>query len=673
MLFIRNMRTVLITVLLLYNVFLLFGEKIYWADSLIAVSSEARFVNASKTAFKGIQVLGKPNIMPDFGVSPCAWMPDYTRNGMEWIKVGFKKSITARRLFIYESYNPGAISKVIVFDENENEKVVYNNLNPTPVQETGRVLNVTFSKTNVKSVRIEITTVNYKDYYQIDAIGICDCEYEYTPKINQPENVSYEEKINLGENVNSKYTELGPVITPDGTTLYFTRDQHPDNIGENKDQDIWYSTTDSLGNFLPAQNMNAPINNEWNNFVIGISQDGNILYIGNVYNTDGTQSKGLSRSFLTDSGWSFPQKIEIEDYYNLARFSSFSFSTNGKVLIMSVDRREGYGENDLYVSFLEENGVWSKPLNLGPDINTAAPEGTPFLAADGATLYFSSSGHLGYGSNDMFVSRRLDDSWQRWSEPMNLGKPINSRGWDGYYSLPASGEYAYFVSDENSIGREDIFKIKLPTEYRPYNVVLIKGKVINAKTKKPVEATIKYEYLENGKNAGIAKSNPKTGEYVITLPGGHRYAYYAVANGFLALNENIDLSSLEQYKEIRKDLLLVPIEIGQKVVLNNIFFEYGKYELLEESFAELERVKQFMLEYPNIKISIEGHTDNIGSLSYNMQLSQNRAKAVRDWLVENGVQSNRIKYKGYGPKKPIAPNSTEEGRSRNRRVEFEIE
>jgi outer membrane protein OmpA-like peptidoglycan-associated protein len=157
------------------------------------------------------------------------------------------------------------------------------------------------------------------------------------------------------------------------------------------------------------------------------------------------------------------------------------------------------------------------------------------------------------------------------------------------------------------------------------------------------------------------------------LPGGHRYAYYAAANGFLALNENIDLSSLEQYKEIRRDLLLVPIEIGQKVVLNNIFFEYGKYELLEESFAELERVKQFMLEYPNIKISIEGHTDNIGSLSYNMQLSQNRAKAVRDWLVGNGVEASRIKYKGYGPKKPIATNSTEEGRSRNRRVEFEIE
>ncbi|MEJ5245211.1 MAG: OmpA family protein [Bacteroidota bacterium] len=667
------MRTVLISVLLLCNVFLLCGEKIYWADSLIAVSSEARFVNASKTAFKGIQALGKPNIMPDFGVSPCAWMPDYTRNGMEWIKVGFKKSITASRLFIYESYNPGAISKVIVFDENENEKVVYNNLNPIPVQETGRVMNVTFSKTKVKSVRIEITTVNYKDYYQIDAIGICDCEYDYFPKINQPENVSYEEKINLGENVNSKYAELGPVITPDGTTLYFTRDQHPDNTGENKDQDIWYSSSDSLGNFSPAQNMNAPINNEWNNFAIGISQDGNVLYLGNVYNTDGTQSKGLSRSFLTDSGWSFPQKIEIEDYYNLGRFSSFSFSTNGKVLIMSVERRDGYGENDLYVSFLQENGVWSKPLNLGSDINTAASEDTPFLAADGATLYFSSSGHLGYGSNDMFVARRLDDSWQRWTEPMNLGKPINSRGWDGYYSLPASGEFAYFVSNENSIGREDIFKIKLPTEYRPYNVVLIKGKVLNAKTKKPVEATIKYEYLENGKNAGIAKSNPKTGEYVITLPGGHRYAYYAVANGFLALNENIDLSSLEQYKEIRRDLLLVPIEIGQKVVLNNIFFEYGKYELLEESFAELERVKQFMLEYPNIKISIEGHTDNIGSLSYNMQLSQNRAKAVRDWLVGNGVEASRIKYKGYGPKKPIATNSTEEGRSRNRRVEFEIE
>ena len=667
-----NMKTV-VTIVLFLNAIYLCAEKIYWADSLIAVSSEARFVNAGRTAFNGIQVLGKPNIMPDFGVSPCAWMPDYTRNGMEWIKVGFKIPTMASKLFIYESYNPGAISKVIVNDEQENEKIVYNNLNPTPIQEKGRVMSISFAKTVVKSVRIEITTVNYKDYYQIDAIGICDCREDYEPKINQPENLIYGEKINLGENVNSKNAELGPVITPDGTTLYFTRDQHPDNIGDSKDQDIWFSTVDSLGNFSPAQNINAPINNEWNNFAIGISQDGNVLYLGNIYNADGTQSKGLSRSFMTDSGWSFPQQIEIEDYYNLGRFSSFSFSANGKVLIMSVERRDSYGENDLYVSFLQENGTWSKPRNLGADINTAASEDTPFLAADGATLYFSSSGHPGYGSNDMFVARRLDESWQRWSEPINLGKPINSRGWDGYYSLPASGEYAYFVSTENSIGREDIFKIKLPSEFRPYNVVLIKGKVLNAKTMKPVEATIKYEYLANAQNAGIAKSNPKTGEYVITLPGGHRYAYYAVANGFLALNENIDLSSLEQYKEIKKDLLLVPIEIGQKVVLNNIFFEYGKYELLEESFAELERVKKFMIEYPHIRITIEGHTDNIGSLQYNMQLSLNRAKAVRDWLVENGIEASRIKFKGYGPKKPIASNSTEEGRSRNRRVEFEIE
>ncbi len=667
------MRTAIIIAIIAFNAIVLCGEKIYWADSLIAVSSEARFVNASKTAFKGMQALGKPNIMPDFGVSPCAWMPDYARNGMEWIKVGFKKPITASKLFIYESYNPGAISKVIVFDEYENEKIVYNNLNPMPIQETGRVMSVSFAKIIVKAVRIEITTVNYKDYYQIDAIGICDCTDDYFLKINLPENATYEERTNLGENVNSNYSELCPIITPDGTTLFFTRDQHPENIGENKDQDIWYSTMDSVGNFSQAKNINFPINNEWNNFAVGISQDGNVLYLGNIYNAGGTQSKGLSRSFLTDSGWSFPEKIEIEDYYNLGRFSSFSFSTNGKVLIMSVERRNGFGENDLYVSFLQENRVWSKPVNLGPDINTAASEDTPFLAADGATLYFSSSGHLGYGSNDMFVARRLDESWQKWTEPMNLGKPINSRGWDGYYSLPASGEYAYFVSTENSIGREDIFKIKLPSEFRPYNVVLIKGKVLNAKTKKPVEATIKYEYLANGQNAGIAKSNSKTGEYVITLPGGHRYAYYAVANEFLALNENIDLSSLEQYKEIRKDLLLVPIEIGQKVVLNNIFFEYGKYELLEESFAELERVKKFMLEYPHIKITIEGHTDNIGTLQYNMQLSLNRAKAVRDWLVANGIESSRIKYKGYGPKKPIANNSTEEGRSQNRRVEFELE
>lgn len=649
------------------------AEKIQWADTLLGVSSEARFVNASRNGFKGRQALGKPNIMPDFGVSSCAWMPDFSRNGMEWIKVGFKNSVLARQIYIYESYNPGAISKVFIYDENNSEKLIYNNLNPKPIETKGRIFNIKFDKSIIKAIKVEISTINYNDYYQIDAIGVCDCDDKYEVKINKPENLVFSEKVNLGENVNSKYSELGPIITPDGSTLFFTRDLHPENIGEYKEQDVWYSKIDSNGNFLPAINIGPPINNDRNNFIVGISQDETIIYLGNIYKEDGDQLKGLSQSFLTDTGWSFPQKIEIDDYYNLSRFSSYSFAPNGKVLIMSVERKDSFGENDLYVSFLKDNGTWSKPLNLGADINTSASEDTPFLAADGITLYFSTSGKPGYGSNDIFVTRRLDSTWNRWSEPMNLGPSINSKGWDGYYSLPASGDYAYFVSNDNSIGREDIFKIKLPMEYKPYNVVLIKGKVLNAKTKKPVEAIINYEYLSSGQNAGIARSNPKTGEYTITLPFGNRYAYFASADGYISINENIDLNILDEYKEIRKDLLLVPIEIGQKVRLNNIFFEYNKYELLEESFAELERVKKFLLEHPDIKITIEGHTDNIGSLSYNMQLSLARAKAVRDWFIKNGIDEKRLKYKGYGPKKPIAQNDTEDGRSQNRRVEFVLE
>lgn len=649
------------------------AEKVYWADTLLGVSSEARFVNASKSGFKGKQVLGQPNIMYNFGISPCAWMPDFTRNGMEWIKVGFKNTVVARQIFIYESYSPGAISKVFIYDENNTEKLVYNNLNPKPIETNGKILSIKFDRSTIKAIKVELSTINYNDYYQIDAIGVCDCDNSYELKINQPENLVFSDKINLGENVNSQYSELGPIITPDGSTLYFTRDQHPENLGEYKDQDVWYSKIDSNGNFSSAINMGTPINNDRNNFVVGISQDGNVIFLGNIYKENGDQLKGLSKSILTDTGWSFPQKIEIDDYYNLSRFSSYSFAPNGKVLIMSIERKDSYGENDLYVSFLKDDESWSKPINLGTDINTASSEDTPFLAADGITLYFSTSGKPGYGSNDMFVTRRLDSTWQRWSEPVNLGPKINSKGWDGYYSLPASGEYAYFVSNENSIGKEDIFKIKLPREYKPYNVVLIKGKVLNAKTKKPVEAVINYEYLSNGENAGIARSNPKTGEYTITLPVGNRYAYFANAPGFISINENIDLNILDEYKEIRKDLLLVPIEIGQKVRLNNIFFEYNKYELLEESYAELERVKKFLLEHPEIKITIEGHTDNIGSLNYNMQLSLARAKSVHDWLVQSGIEARRLKYKGYGPKKPIANNDTEEGRSQNRRVEFVIE
>jgi outer membrane protein OmpA-like peptidoglycan-associated protein len=321
---------------------------------------------------------------------------------------------------------------------------------------------------------------------------------------------------------------------------------------------------------------------------------------------------------------------------------------------------------------MQVDGKWSKPMNLGNSLNSVGNEVSPFLASDGKTLYFSTNGYPGFGKNDIFVSRRLDDTWKNWSEPMNLGNKVNTNEWDAYFSTSAAGDYAYFVSSANKATSEDIFRIKLPTSAKPTSVVLISGKVLNSKTGEPLGAKIIYEELPSGKEAGVARSNPSKGEYTIALPAGKKYGFSASAEGYIAINENIDLTQLTEFKEIKKDLKLVPIEKGEKVSINNIFFEFGKEGLLPESFPELNRLVKLMITNPNLKIRIEGHTDNIGNDKNNLLLSENRTLSVMNYLVENSIESNRLETKGYGKTKPKANNNTEEGRQQNRRVEIVI-
>lgn len=640
---------------------------VHWADSVMESSGNYYSRNKHRSCFSNKQILGKPSIMPDFGESVCAWAPrEIGRN--DFIAVGFKDAINVKQVAIYESLNPGAITKVTLSGEGK-DTLIFSNSNPRQISRKGRMLNIFIPQTSfrVDKVRIDINTMRYRDFYQIDAVAISDETAAIVPQINLSKDVvEVGELENLGPNVNSRYSELAPVIAHDGRTLYFTRENHPQNYGV---QNIWFSEMDSSGNFQPAQNIGAPLNTAYHSFAISILPDDNSMLVGNVYHPDGRQTEGFSMTYRQGDTWSFPEKLEVEDYYNNAR-GSYALASNGKILVLSVDRRDGLGGNDLYVSFLQENGKWSVPKNLGSDINTTDSEDSPYLAADGVTLYFSSGGFPGYGSNDIFVTKRLDDTWQKWSEPVNLGPKINTRGWDAYFTVTASGDYAYFVSSRK--GSEDIYRVKLPASLKPERVVLIVGKVINSKTNKPVAATILYENLLTGKTIGEARSNPKNGEYKIALPAGEKYGFRAEVKNFIPINENIDLRNLENYDELKRDLYLVPLEQGQTVRINNIFFNTGEYELLQESFAELERLVKILKENSTIKIKLLGHTDNIGSRGDNLKLSKDRANSVKEFLIKNGITEDRIVTQGFGFSKPIATNKTEEGRAKNRRVEFNI-
>jgi len=647
------------------------SQDVFWADTIFSCSSEI-----TKEAYSPIQVLGKYNVMPTFGKTPCAWTLVYAKRRNQWIELGFAKKIIAQQLIINENINYSAIAKIILFDEKNNQREIFSNPAPKMKSDKGRFFNIIFKNDDfiVSKVRIELNTANFYDDYQIDAVGITEKKDTIFPRINLDKNSQYKDNIErLSDNVNSNYSDLAPIISPDGRILFFTREGDPRNLGGPNDQDIWYSNIDSNGNFEKAENIGPPLNNAYSNFAISVTPDGNSLVVGNIYlKKNTTQKQGVSISHRQNYYWSYPEPLSINNYYNKSRASTSYYANDSKTLLFGIVRDDSYDSYDLYVSFLQSDGIWSEPKNLGPEINTVGEELSPFLASDLTTLYFSSNSYPGYGKNDIFMSRRLDSTWQHWSEPINLGDRINTPEWDAYFSVPASGEYAYFVSYRDPIHREDIYRIKLPQSLKPESVVLLSGKVLNSKTNTPISAKIVYEELPQGKEVGTAISNDSTGEYKITLPGNKKYGFRATAENFIGISENIDLTNLAEYQELKRDLYLVPIQKGEKFKINNIFFEFGKFDLLPESYPELNRLAEFLQKNPEIKIQINGYTDNIGTNKDNQILSQKRADAVRDYLISKGIEANRIGAIGYGEKVPIATNETDEGRALNRRVEFEI-
>ncbi|RYC67631.1 OmpA family protein [Spirosoma sordidisoli] len=501
---------------------------------------------------------------------------------------------------------------------------------------------------------------------------------------------------NLGNQVNSEYNEINPMISPDGRTLYFARISHPNNThGDKGSQDIWFSDFDEASKkWGPARRMGFPLNKDEYNCAYSITPDGQTMLIKGQYNNGTYETRGFSLSKKTANGWSPPQKIDIPGYVNMSKgqFDCGFLSADGKVLLMAFSEKKNSKEDDLYVSFRQKDGSWTKPMELGVEVNTKFTETTPFLAPDGATLYFSSNREGGLGSNDIYVCKRVDKTWKHWSKPVNLGPSVNTDGYDAYYTLSASGDYAYLTTFKNTLGKGDIVRIKLtdvrPTDQpakvgggdlaqspstRPDPVALISGKVIDQTTGKPVEAKIIYQTLPDGAEAGEATSDPITGEYKIVLPYGQKYSMRAVAKNFIAEGDNVDLTQTKGYQEIKgKELKLVPIEVGRSVRLNNIFFDTGKSELRPESGPELDRLVVTFNESPKMVIEVRGHTDNTGSNEINAKLSQDRADAVREYFISKGIEPDRIASKGFGETKPVATNDTDEGRQQNRRVEFVI-
>jgi len=700
------MRLFSFTILMLIAVCVYAQESVVWGSEVIDVSSEY-----SPLEFSALQALHKPNVYAE-GVysgkdNPNAWRPKKS-DSEEFVMVSFDTPIKARQIAIAETENPGAVKQVFAYDSDYNEYLLQE-ITPRILPTDQRLLNLFFPEPSyeIQAVRIVIDGEAVPGFNSIDAIGISTSNIPITVLIQLAKGVNTNiDAEKLGSNVNSTYVEHSPIISPDGKRLYFSRKYHPDNLGGADDpEDIWVSEMDEeTGEWLPAKNVGEPLNTAGPNFISSITTvNGKETFIlGNRYGKKGRMYEGISISTKDGDSFSEPESVEVENEYNYNPKADFFLVPGGEAMILSVERDDSYGSRDLYISFKNGNS-WSEPQNIGGDVNTISEEAAPFLAEDGKTLYFSSGGYSGYGGMDIYVTRRLDDTWLRWSPPDNLGSGINTEQDDQYFSIPTVGKHLYFtrgdVDDDTDIFRfevdeffidetspvassvahliEEIEKDKAPIvsaePEKPEDVFLtVQGTVINPETKEPMPGVkIQIERLPDGVDIGEVTTDSE-GKYSFKVRKGARYGVTPELDGYIAESANFDFNQSTVSQIVEKDLLLRPIEEDKPVVMNNIFFAFDKDELTTASYPELERILEYLKSGRIQKIEISGHTDSTGPDEYNKDLSRRRARSVYKFFLTNGISATRMSAVGYGEDEPVASNDTKEGRQQNRRVEFKI-
>lgn len=467
---------------------------------------------------------------------------------------------------------------------------------------------------------------------------------------------------NLGDSVNSPQSEYYPSLSVDDSLLVFTR-RSSDRFGE----DFMESNIHN-NNFSQSKKISGDINLQPSKGAITVSADGTwLIFAGNFKN--GFGDFDLYISYLTDDGWSEPENLGPNINTEFWE-SSPSLSPDNQVLYFSSNRSGGYGGKDLYYSIRQKNGHWGPAINMGPNINTAGDEMAPYIHADNQTLYFTSDGLPGYGGTDLFVCRK--DSAGNWSKPENLGYPINTIENEGSICISADGTTAYYASDRaDTRGGLDLYKFVLREDIRPHKTFYVKGTVFDIATKKGIPCSV--DLIENNTSKPLMHlQTDETGKYFVPLPSGNNYTFTVNRKGYLFYSDLYSLAGKPADSTYLKDILLQPLTVNASIQLKNIQFSVNSYELLPVSKIELDKLVELMKDNPTLHIQINGHTDNTGTDEVNLALSKNRAKAVAQYLVDNNVEVTRLAYKGFGATQPVASNLTDEGKALNRRTEIVV-